>query len=43
MRNALTLDACAEGGTPRAQALAPDLEPDDIDLTDTVTVVWQIS
>ena len=43
MRNALTLDACAEGGTPRAKALAPDLEPDDIDLTDTVTVVWQIS
>ena len=42
MRNALMLDVCAEGAAPRAKALAPDLEPDDIDVSDTVTVIWQI-
>lgn len=42
MRNALMLDACAESAAPRAKAYSVELEPDDISVSDTVTVVWRI-
>ena len=40
MRADLTMDCCDMVKTAKEYAL--DIEPDDIDVSDTVTVVWEI-
>ena len=40
MRGDLAMDCCAVASSEKEYAL--DIEPDDIDVSDTVTVVWEI-
>ncbi len=39
MRGDMLMECC---GAPAAKSFAPDIEPDDIEVSDTVTVVWEI-
>lgn len=39
MRDAVLTECCK---APTAECCDPDIEPDDIDVSDTVTVVWEI-
>lgn len=40
--NDMRLMKCASLGAAKDAPLAPDINPDDIEVTDTVTVVWEI-